>query len=581
MTGVRSRLRRLSKRRIVLLLVLGVLGWLAIGVWQLLGARDALQDGADALQSVRRGATVETLLEPSTTDRLDAAEDRFESARDRLRSPLVTPLRALPVVGRHVRAADRVEVTAREATEIAGDGVEDLRELEARGSVKGSARVDLVRDLGSVLTSVRTRLAELDPGSSDALVRSLHDAIDDLRAERDDAVVGLDRARRTTDAVASLLEGPGTYLVLGANNAEMRADSGMFLTAAPLAISDGTLVLGEVRSVVDLVQPEGSVPVEGDLARNWPWLDPGRDPRQLGLTPDFPQSAAVAREWWARVPGGGEVDGVLSVDVGAVRELLRVVGPVEVDGVRYEADTVAAELLRRQYRRAGDDSGATEARRDRLGDVARAVFEKVESGGWEVDGLASTLVELVQRRHLIVWSADADVQTTWQDVGAGGALEDDSLSVALLNRGGEKLDPYLTVEAEVTTVDGAVTIETTITNDAPADGPRYQIGPNAPGLEAGDHRGILVVNLPAGTTAIELTGGSEILRSTDGPTEVVAAELVVARGETVTVRVDARLADGVDRLVIEPSARLPGTRWIVDGRAFEVDRRRSVSVAGT
>lgn len=573
-----SKLRRLTRRKLALGLFLLVAGWLAISAWQLLQVRDDLEDGGDALVAARRDSTVETLLDPSTTDALDDARSRFEAARGGLRGPLVAPLRLLPVVGRQIRAADRVESTARAAIGIAEDSIADLRELRDRGTAKGEARVELVRDLNQVVVEARGRLSTLDPGSPDALVRSLHDAVVDLTEERDEAVAGLDRATRTTAAVADLLDGPGEYLLFGSNNAEMRAGSGMFLSAAPLSVRDGSLVLGEVRPVETLVLPSGSVEVDGDLDRNWPWLDTGRDPRQLGLTPDFPQSASVARRWWRKVPGGGEVDGVISVDVAAVRELLRVVGPVEVDGIRYDEKTVAGELLRRQYRRAGEGPAGTIERRDRLGEVARAVFAEVESGGWKFDEMASALVELARRRHLLVWSADPAVQRTWVEVGVGGAIVPDTLSVDLLNRGGTKLDPFVRTTTDVTTEGGRLAIDFRVRNDAPEKGTRYQLGPNAEGLVAGEYKGIVVVNLPAGSTDVTVAGAREILRSVDGPTVVVAAELRLKRGEQAEIRVGARLDGEVRRLVLEPAARMPGTRWTVDGRSFEVDRRRSVNV---
>lgn len=570
-----------ARRRVLIVMVLlvGVV-WLAVGAWQLMQAGSDLRRGGDALQRLRRDATISTVADPSTTSRLDEADGHLDSARHRLRSVFVTPLRVLPVLGRQVRAADRVRSTTATATDITRDAVNGIRELRGRSSRSGPERVTLVRDLNALVRRARQRLEGLDPGSSRALVGSLHDAVEKLHSERGDALDGLARAERVTAAVADLLDGPGHYLLLGANNAEMRAGSGMFLSAAPLSVRAGAFDMGDVRPVADLVLPPGAVRAEGDMARNWKWLDVGRDPRQLGLSPDFPQSAAIARNWWAAVPGGGEVDGVISVDVGALRELLGVVGPVTVDGVVYDADTVAGQLLRAQYRRAGDDVAATEARRDSVGDVASAVFRKIEAGGWDLDDMAGALVRSAERRHLLVWSATPGPQRAWVDAGVGGRLSQDTLSVAMLNRGAEKLDPYLEVTTKVTTSGRRMDIVYSVTNRAPADGPRYQLGPNIEGMKAGEHRGIVVVNLPAGTTDVEMTGANLVLRGDDGPTTVVAGELSIERGATAKVQVTALLPRGIDRLVLEPAARMPSMTWVVDGRSFRIDRRRSVAVLG-
>ena len=279
------------------------------------------------------------------------------------------------------------------------------------------------------------------------------------------------------------------------------------------------------------------------------------------------------------MPRGGDVDGVIAIDVIAIRDLLRVVGPVEVDGVRYEYDNAVGELLRGQYERAGDDADANDLRRDRLGDVARAVFAEIEEGGWEVDRLASAMVDLVQGRHLMLWSSDGAAEDAWNEVGASGALGTDSFSVALLNRSGTKLDPFVEVTADLTTGGGVLDLTYTIHNDAPRNGPKYQVGPNDEDLDAGDHRAIVLVNVPAGSTDLTIDGARTFMRGRDGPTEVIAAEITVARGEEAEVHVRATLPDGLDHLVIEPSARVPETAWVVDGETVEWDRRRTVKIA--
>ena len=564
--------------------VLGVLGvvvlWMLAVGWLLAGARSSLESGRAKLEGVRAEATPSSLLKPATATDLKHAERDFAHARDRLRSPVITPLRLVPVVGRHIRAADHLVSSAQGSATLAATAVEQLGELADQPLAAGPQRIAALEQLSKIINQAREGLDDLDPGSPDSLASPLAKAVAKLAEERRQTQLGLAHAAQATDALTTVLKGPTPYLLIGANNAEMRAGSGMYLSAAPLGFDDGRLELGDVRPTQELVLPPKSVPVHGDLAKNWSWIDVGRDFRSMALSVDFPQSASVAAANWAKVNGGGPVGGVIVVDVDALRALLRVVGPVEVDGVRYTADTVRGELLRNQYRRYGDDR---DQRRDQIGEVAKVVFKRIEAGHWKLDELATALVDTVSRRHLMVWSADPKVQAAWKTTSADGRLQDRSVAASLLNRGAEKLDSFLPTTAVLTSSTGSdgrvhVHLTYTITNKAPASGPKYLIGPNIAGLVAGQHKGIVVINLPGGATDVVVRGGRQTLQGADGPTTVVASEVSLLRGATAQVRVSATLPEGVTSVILEPSARIPPTVWTVDGTTYRLDRRRSLSV---
>ena len=573
----------LRRHRRLLLVVAVLVLWLGSVGWLLRDTGRALDAGHDELDAARSGADPAALLDPVTGQRLERARDHFGVARSRLRSPVLTPLRVFPVVGRHLRAADRVVATSDGATALAQDGIDRLDRLASEPVDTGPARLAVLAELADLMAGTRRGLDALDPGSADALITPLADAVTQLSAERDDTVAGLTRAEDATRALAQVLRGPTPYLLLGANNGEMRAGSGMFLSASVVRFADGRMTLSDVRPTQELVLPAGSVAVDGDLAANWPWLDPGRDFRNLGLTADFPQSAALAAAMWPKVPGGEPVGGVIAVDVDALRALLRVVGPVVVDGITYDVDTVRGELLREQYTRAGDGSDGHAQRRDALGAVAQAVFARVEAGGWELDEMATALTGSVQGRHLLVWSADPEIQGSLAAVAADGHLSERSVSVALLNRGANKLDSFvdtsLAVEAgPVTAGRRRVTLTYTIVNGAPVGGSRYVVGPNIEGMAAGEYRGIVVANVPAGSSDLQMTGVRPILAGADGPTGVLGGEVVLAPGVTAEVVVTFHLPRGVQTVTLEPSARIPRTRLAVGAWEPTVDRRRSLDL---
>lgn len=561
--------------------VVAVLVWAGIAAVLLLRAQSSLEAGRAELDAVRNGATPATLLDPETGEALDRAAAAFDQARSSVRNPILTPLRMLPVTGRHVRAVDRLVSGSQGATDLARVAVDDLDDLRDAPLAGGPDRLAALDSLAAVVDRLRDGLDELEVGSGDALVGPLGEAVSELEAERVESIASLDRAVRVVESVRGVLAGPTDYLLLGANNAEMRAGSGMFLSAAPVGFADGAITLGDVRPSEELVLPAGAVADTGQVGANWPFLDAGRDFRSMGLTADFPQTGPIAAANWAQVPGGGAVAGVIVVDVDALRGLLQVVGPVEVDGVTYRADDVRGQLLREQYADF-DDQGA---RRDQVGAVARAVFARIEAGEFELDQLSSALIDAAVRRNLMVWSIDEATQQAWADAGVDGRLRDDSVSVAMLNRGAEKLDSYLDTEATMTSTPGPdgrviMTVTYRITNGAPEFGPRYVIGPNIDGLEAGEHRGIVVANVPGGSTDVTIEGVEQTLLASDGPTEVVAGAIALERGESAEVEVQATLPEGVDQVRIEPSARISPTKWTAEGTSFEIDRRRTVTLGG-
>lgn len=571
---------RPRRRSVVVGALLLAVVWALIAAWLLREATDAAREGRADLRAVRRGATPTSLLDEATRTRLRSADGHFDRARSRLRNPVLTPLRLVPGVRGQIQAADRLVVAARGATDLATAAVDDLHALADRPLPAGPARVAALNDLADIVARVQEGLGRLDPGSPGGLVGPLGRQVRDLRVERDDARASLGRAEHATRAAARLVAGPSNYLLVGSNNAEMRAGGGMYLSVAPLRISAGRLALGDVHPTAPLSLPPGAVRVTGDLVDNWPLVAHGTDLRQLGLTADFPVNAAIARDFWARTPEGGPVDGVVGVDVDALRALLRVVGPVEVRGVRYTADTVRGELLRDQYRRFDGDK---QERRDQLGEVARAVFTRIEGGQWKLDALATAMVDIVQGRHLVVWSADADTQQAWADAGADGRLRADTVSVDLVNTGSNKLDSFVPTTATLTSerrADGrvAITIRYELTDKAPDSGPAYLRGPNVDGLVAGQYRGLVVANLPRGATEVKARGGTVAVSGHDGATEVVAVDVSLLAGESKVVTVSAVLPARLRHVVVEPSARIPRTVWTVDGEKVKGDARRSVPV---
>ncbi|MDP9454056.1 MAG: hypothetical protein M3P97_11920, partial [Actinomycetota bacterium] len=88
--------------------------WLVAVALTLLSAGVSAREGLRTLEEVRAGASVSTLDSGRDVARLRDAEAHLRTARARVRSLVVSPLRALPIVGRQLRSADHLSHAAGE-----------------------------------------------------------------------------------------------------------------------------------------------------------------------------------------------------------------------------------------------------------------------------------------------------------------------------------------------------------------------------------------------------------------------------------------------------------------------------------
>jgi hypothetical protein len=324
--------------------------------------------------------------------------------------------------------------------------------------------------------------------------------------------------------------------------------------------------------VYDYPIPEDSVPLEGDLADRWGWLNPNDDWFNLMLSPRFDVQAPLAAQMWA---GGGRppVDGVLVLDPVAFSGVLQATGPVEVDGRRIDAASVVNDLLYGQYLRypeGGDDA----ERRETLGGLARAAFGALDAGGWSVAGLAQGMAPVIDGRHVLAWSARPEEQADWALAGVDGSLRPDSLLVALSSRTGNKLDYFQRVSGDIDVAhagdESLVTVRLRVRNTVPAGTPP-SVSADIEGTGAGEggYLGILSVNVPGAARNVRIDGVDDLaVAGPDGPTQVVGFLFHIGRNEERTVVVRFQLPRRAGAVQVEPSARVPGIEWTAGGRTW-------------
>lgn len=546
-----------------------------------IAARRDIAAGLKHVEAARAGAGWEALDDNGgVVPELRLAEQRFASAEGRLGAPPWAVVKLLPIVGRQARSLEALAGAARTASAIGVRSVTRLRQVSGTQPEDERNRPAVIRQLADLAAQTETQLGAIDLGPRTgllpALARRRNEVADKLRGLR----IAFAEASLVGRAAADFLDGPRRYLVFAANNAEMRAGAGMFLSVGELVTGHGRLQLGEMTPVTEIPVPAGSVTVAGDLADRWGWLRPNEEWRNLMLSPRFDVSAELAAQMW-HASGHEPVDGVIALDVEAVRDLLKATGPVTVAERTISADDVVEELTHGQYLKfpSGDEKAQ---RKEQLGAIARAIFEAISAPNLAVDDLPRSLASAARGRHLLLWSARADEQAAWATAGAAGLLSGDSLLLALVNRGGNKLDSFLHVAADLALqpdgTDTLGTLRVRLDNRAPLTDPRLVIGPE-PGSGAGpaEYIGLLTVTLPGSARDSRIEGVDRLaVAGGDGPTRVVGVQLTVASGEAKTVVITFHLPPADRQLVVEPSARIPAVNWTSGPQHWVDDSPRRV-----
>jgi hypothetical protein len=542
-----------------------VVAWLAVAGVSLLTANRDVRKGLNVVEGIRKRTNAAAIVNGSLLPDMRTARSHFSAAHARIGGPLLAPARILPFVGRQLQSVNAMAAAATTVSNVAITGMIDARPALADPGTTNLARAASARQLGQVAARADATLAHVSLGPRVGLMAPLAKARNRLGGQVGELRAALAKGAAGGAAVADLLQGPRRYLVFAANNSEMRAGSGMLLSAGELETGPDGVHLSAMQTVTDIPVPIGSVPLDGDLAARWGWLEPNVEWRNLLTSPRFDVAAPLAARMWVAA-GHPPVDGVMVLDPVALAGFLRATGPIEVDGRRFVEDNIVQELLHDQYQRFPTDEDKPE-RREELGKIAGAIFTSLDGGSWSLPGLSSGLASAAGGRHLLMWAADPSEESAWHALGVDGSLQPDSLLLSVLNRGGNKLDQFLQIQSQIGVAAVGAETEVTMTvrfqNNEPVGEPFYITGPHPQsGIGEGVYQGILSLSLPAGAHDARFDGVDHLaVEGEDGPTQVIGFQFELPRGGTRTVVARFLLPGRRGTIQVEPSARVPPTSW--------------------
>lgn len=571
--------------------------FLFVGTW--VGMRGLMAKA----QMEHAQALVGDLKEQVSAGEYEAAVDGYHVvrehtsvARNLTSDPLWRLAEHVPVAGRNLGAfreiteiVDDAMIAAGPLAELAGD-LDPSALVVEDGGLPMEPIIAASREVPAAAEAFTALVRRLDGVSTGGTVPQIGAAKATLGDALDGAASALNDARPLVEVLPALLgaDGPRSYVVMFQNNAELRSLGGTALSFAEVSVDNGKIGLArQVPAGFDNFPeraPDNPIlPVPEGFEDIYP-LALGRFIANATLRPSAETAAQLVQAQWQET-FGTPVDGVVSMDSGALSALLTSTEPIELStGDVVDADNVASLLLNTVYQRynsgnvVADDLSQNAVYEETLNQT----FARISSGQFEPVTLIQKMRGAAEAGRFSVWLVDEDERAAFESSGmaAGGLPEstetEDVIGVFLNDQVGAKLNYYLgsriTSGSGQCTPDGrqvhrvTLALSTGITPDLVGElspsitGTRYARF----GLDKGEQKLLVLFYLPPGSTLLSTVhDGVPVPPSghhdEDHPVQKVWVS--VPPGGTTEVTVDVLMGTpGSRTLVTEYTPTVNGTR---------------------
>jgi len=356
------------------------------------------------------------------------------------------------------------------------------------------------------------------------------------------------------------------YLVLFQNDKEIRPTGGFWTAYALLGVEQGRIVSAQSGDMYFLdidnrvsYYPPAPAPIANYLKLDKWYI------RDSNLSPDYKESVETMLEFWNRVPGVPDLDGVIAVDTYFVEGLLKIVGPISLPGFKepFSAENVVYQL--EEYSNVlMKHSGE---RKDVLGSLMSQMIAKIFAlPSNSYNDLLNTGVALLAEKHILLYFVDGLAQELSQKYNLAGRITEfsgDYLHINDANFGGRKANWYM---------------EQTVAKKVYRQGDNLLCDLELVYKNIGDYdsewntgyRDYMRILVPSGSQLISGSGGLEPFTSfNDLGKTVFATFLGVGPKETTVIKVTYKLPkeiiqDGQYKLHVQ---KQPGTQ----GFSYKID----------
>lgn len=425
---------------------------------------------------------------------------------------------AIPGLGENLQAIRLISSLASDLSgEVVMPGIDLLGNLKnADGGINAVGLANLVPRVENAFnetTAVSTQLNNLDQAQLVGPIRSAVSKFQEAMVQVNEVSgPALSALKQLPDMLG--VNGPKNYLVLFANNAEVRSGIGNPGSMVLITVDNGNVKITDSAGSQNF--PEGAGFKLDPETEALYGSKVGNQIQDITYTPYFDETAQLARQFWA-LHNKGKVDGVVMLDPVALSYLLAATGPVPVgDGITLTSDNAVKELLNEVYfRYANDDDISEQAAKQKafFGESTAAIFSAVTHTD-NMTGLVKAISKAASEGRLMFQSDNKDQMALLADTRIIGPLPEDNTKKTVIGVFFEynlaaKMDYYFdssvtgsTTQCTVTgntpaTFTAATTVKNIITEDVWKKLPWYISGTNL-WQKGGIYRDVVVYG-PVGT----------------------------------------------------------------------------------
>ncbi|MCH7951358.1 DUF4012 domain-containing protein [Patescibacteria group bacterium] len=451
----------------------------------------------------------------------------------------------IPIAGSYWRDGDHALNAAKaslEAADVLVDAIEpyaDVLGFKGQGSFLGGTAEDrIVKALETLdkvtpqldivaekLEIVNQELGQIDPKRYRFTYQGtkVDDTIRLAQNLAQDTLFAVTKAKPAIEKLPKIMgvEGERKYMVLFQNDAELRATGGFMTAFAILRIEKGKVFQEKSEDIYALDSKFNSRIPAPEIIRKYLPLVYRYNLRDMNLSPDFKVSMDEFSGYYNELPGEPEIDGIIAVDTQVLKDIVEVLGPIEVPGYgtftaendpRCECPQIVYELELLVSRPVAT------LRKDRkgvLGPMLQTILMKSYAAPKQIwPNLFQAIIRNVDEKHVLFYFYDSEEQRAMELLNIAGRIEEyegDYFHLNDTNFAGAKSNMFTDHQVEQiieVADDGTITKTVTI---------KYQ-NPHPPSncnLEAGELclngtlRDFVRLYVPKGSTLIEALGSEE------------------------------------------------------------------------